>query len=153
MDKEKNSKFKKDLSQKLKSKEPLKNGKKVVFTGDHIWINMFGNHFDSETHYDSHNIRDLDSNDQNVHRDLLEILNSQKDMPEGERNFDLLVCHVIGIDHAGHTFYSSHPELERKITETQTIIEDVIEAMDDDTVLLLYGDHGMTEDGNHGGGT
>lgn len=114
---------------------------------------MFGNHFDSETHYDSHNIRDLDSNDQNVHRDLLEILNSQKDMAEGERNFDLLVCHVIGIDHAGHTFYSSHPELERKIIETQTIIEDVIEAMDDDTVLLLYGDHGMTEDGNHGGGT
>jgi NADP-dependent 3-hydroxy acid dehydrogenase YdfG len=32
-------------------------------------------------------------------------------------------------------------------------VEDVIEAMDDDTVLLLYGDHGMTEDGNHGGGT
>lgn len=25
--------------------------------------------------------------------------------------------------------------------------------MDDDTVLLLYGDHGMTNDGNHGGGS
>jgi phosphatidylinositol glycan class O len=25
--------------------------------------------------------------------------------------------------------------------------------MDDDTVLMIYGDHGMTEDGNHGGGS
>jgi hypothetical protein len=33
---------------------------------------------------------------------------------------------VIGIDHAGHTFFSSHPEIERKITETEKIIEDVI---------------------------
>jgi phosphatidylinositol glycan class O len=25
--------------------------------------------------------------------------------------------------------------------------------MDNETVLLLYGDHGMTNDGNHGGGS
>jgi GPI ethanolamine phosphate transferase 3 subunit O len=25
--------------------------------------------------------------------------------------------------------------------------------MDDDTTLIVYGDHGMTEDGNHGGGS
>jgi len=33
------------------------------------------------------------------------------------------------------------------------IIKDIISALDDDTVLLVYGDHGMTNDGNHGGGT
>ena len=25
--------------------------------------------------------------------------------------------------------------------------------MDDETVLIVFGDHGMTDDGNHGGGT
>ena len=30
-------------------------------------------------------------------------------------------------------------------------MQDVVNNMDEDTVLLLYGDHGMTTDGNHGG--
>jgi phosphatidylinositol glycan class O len=29
----------------------------------------------------------------------------------------------------------------------------VIDLMDDKTTLILFGDHGMTEDGNHGGGS
>ena len=71
----------------------------------------------------------------------------------GTRNFDLLVCHLLGIDHAGHTFHANHTEIERKVIETEEILSDVISAMDNDTILLLYGDHGMTNDGNHGGGT
>jgi phosphatidylinositol glycan class O len=120
-------------------------GKKVRFSGDHIWLDMFGSYFDSEKHYNSFNVRDLDTNDINVRRDVLELLK--------ENDFDLLVCHFIGIDHAGHTFYANHTEIERKVKETQEIIEEIIQALDDDTVLLLYGDHGMTNDGNHGGGT
>lgn len=58
---------------------------------------------------------------------------------------------MIGIDHAGHTFHANHTEIERKIKETNAILKDVIKKFDEDTVLLLYGDHGMTSDGNHGG--
>lgn len=29
----------------------------------------------------------------------------------------------------------------------------MIGLMDDDTTLVLFGDHGMTDDGNHGGGS
>ncbi|CAN0531467.1 unnamed protein product, partial [Scytosiphon promiscuus] len=29
----------------------------------------------------------------------------------------------------------------------------VFEGVDDDTVVFVLGDHGMTEDGNHGGAT
>ena len=125
--------------------------KEVVFTGDHIWLDMVGFYFDKEQHYPSFNIRDLDTNDRNVHRDLLRIL--KEPGVNNTRNFDLLVCHLLGIDHAGHTFNANHSEIERKVVETEAIIQDVIEAMDQDTVLLLYGDHGMTNDGNHGGGT
>lgn len=120
--------------------------RRIIFSGDHIWIDMFGNLFDKETHYPSFNVRDLDTNDLNVHNDVLNILNEKED-------FNLLVCHLIGIDHAGHTFFANHTEIQRKIIESEVIIEQIIAAMDEDTVLLLYGDHGMTNDGNHGGGT
>ena len=86
-----------------------------------------------------------------MRQDLLRIL---KELGvNGTRNFDLLVCHLLGIDHAGHTFHANHTEIERKVIETEEILSDVISAMDNDTILLLYGDHGMTNDGNHGGGT
>jgi len=39
------------------------------------------------------------------------------------------------------------------VLETQDIIEEVIANLDNDTTLVLYGDHGMTNDGNHGGGS
>ena len=86
----------------------------MVFTGDHIWLAMFGQYFDNETHYPSHNIRDLDTNDRNVDRDLVSILTNE--------TFDLLVCHVLGIDHAGHTFHANHSEIERKVMETDRIL-------------------------------
>lgn len=33
------------------------------------------------------------------------------------------------------------------------MIQDLITRMDDSTTLIVFGDHGMTEDGNHGGGS
>lgn len=74
--------------------------KKIVFTGDHIWLDMFGEYLDEEIHYPSYNVRDLDTNDKNVHQDILKYLADSK----YSREFDLLVCHLLGIDHAGHTF-------------------------------------------------
>lgn len=93
--------------------------RKIIFSGDHIWIDMFGNLFDKETHYPSFNVRDLDTNDLNVHNDVLNILNEKE-------NFNLLVCHLIGIDHAGHTFFANHTEIQRKIIESEVIIEQVM---------------------------
>lgn len=121
----------------------------MIFTGDHIWGNMFKGHFAEEIYYNSLNIRDLDTNDRNVHKDVLNYLERAK--KNESAHFDLLVTHLLGIDHAGHTFDVKHPELQRKISETNEIIKDFVKAIDDDTILLLYGDHGMTPDGNHGG--
>jgi GPI ethanolamine phosphate transferase 3 subunit O len=109
-------------------------------------MDMFGMYFTNETHYPSHNIRDLDTIDAGVYSDLQKII-VQND------TYDLLVTHFLGIDHAGHTFYANHSEIERKVIETEKYIEDIINLMPEDATLLLYGDHGMTNDGNHGGGT
>ena len=63
------------------------------------------------------------------------------------------MIHLIGVDSAGHSFRSLSDELERKIIDTEGIIAQIIEKMDDQTTLLVFGDHGMTPGGNHGGMT
>lgn len=118
---------------------------KTVFFGDDIWSPMYGPYFDQLREYSSLNTRDLDSLDNNVHSDLLNMLRTDND-------FKLLVAHVLGVDSAGHTYSSQNENIERKLKETEAIIKDVMEAMDDKTTLIVFGDHGMTEDGNHGGG-
>jgi phosphatidylinositol glycan class O len=44
-----------------------------------------------------------------------------------------------------------HPEMALKLAQMNTVIEQVIEAVDNDTIVFVLGDHGMTFDGNHGG--
>ncbi len=67
-------------------------------------------------------------------------------------NFTLLIAHTMGIDNAGHYYRDAgHPDMERKILDAEEIVEGIIDKMDNDTILLLFGDHGMTEGGGHGG--
>ena len=62
-----------------------------------------------------------------------------------------MLAHVSGLDGAGHTYGLRHSEIERKLLDTEKIMQTIIEKMDNNTTLLVWGDHGMTIDGNHGG--
>ena len=53
-----------------------------------------------------------------------------------------MIGHIIGIDSAGHTVGPFHNELERKIKDTNRILEQIIEKMDKHTTLIVFGDHG-----------
>lgn len=64
-----------------------------------------------------------------------------------------MLTHVIGVDSAGHTYNSQNENIERKLKDTEDLLREVIELMDNQTTLIVYGDHGMTDDGNHGGGS
>ena len=66
------------------------------------------------------------------------------------QNFTLLMGHIIGVDHAGHTYGVNNKEIERKLNDTEAIVQKIIDKMDQDTVLIVYGDHGMNDGGNHG---
>lgn len=68
-------------------------------------------------------------------------------------DWDVLIAHFLGVDHCGHKYGPMHIEMKRKLEEMNEIIEKVIETMDDDTTLLVMGDHGMTGTGDHGGDT
>ena len=107
---------------------------------------MFKQYFDRTYVYSSENVRDMDTLDEGTTKDIVEELKNGSD-------FTLMLAHILGIDHAGHTFNSQHQEIERKVKDTDAYLRQIIDNLDDNTTLLVYGDHGMTEDGNHGGGS
>lgn len=66
-------------------------------------------------------------------------------------DWDMLVAHSLGVDHCGHKHGPYHPEMKRKLTEVDQMIRGIVEQMQDNTVLFVIGDHGMTDKGDHGG--
>src|ERR1700679_2961727 len=77
-------------------------------------------------------------------------------MPEvGSEDWDVVIAHFLGVDHCGHRYGPAHPEMGRKLKQLNEVVKDVVEYINqnDDTVLFVFGDHGMTKTGDHGGDT
>lgn len=126
-------------------------GKRVTFMGDDTWVKLFPDLLSKQFPYDSFNVKDLDTLDNGVISHLIpELRNS---------DWDVLVAHFLGVDHAGHRYGPRHPEMTRKLIQMDDVLDGLIKELDTkektkgDTLLLVFGDHGMTEDGNHGGAT
>lgn len=62
-------------------------------------------------------------------------------------DWDLIIAHYLGVDHAGHRYGPNHPEMTRKLNETNARLERIIETLPSDVLLYVIGDHGMTETG------
>lgn len=127
----------------------------LVFAGDDTWATVFPDVFDHDKvwSYDSFNVEDLDTVDAGVESKLLPFL--QKSHPDRKAgvhtDWRLLVGHTLGIDHVGHRFGPSHPKMQVKMAEMQRFLLNITSAMDDQTLLVLMGDHGMDSTGDHGG--
>ncbi|SAM83319.1 related to GPI13-protein involved in glycosylphosphatidylinositol biosynthesis [Ustilago bromivora] len=127
----------------------------LVFAGDDTWSTVFPGLFDSDKMwtYDSFNVEDLDTVDRGVETRLLPFL--QQNHPNRTAgvhdDWRLLIGHTLGVDHVGHRFGANHPKMKVKLEEVQAFLKDIIEAIDDETLLVLMGDHGMDERGDHGG--
>ncbi|XP_026297320.1 GPI ethanolamine phosphate transferase 3 isoform X3 [Apis mellifera] len=117
--------------------------KGIVFMGDDTWTNLFPGKFKRQFPSPSFNVWDLDSVDKDVrYRIFFEMK---------KKDWSLLIAHVLGIDHCGHKHGANHPEMSRKLNDTNTLIKEIIKSLEEDTVLFVVGDHGMTESGDHGG--
>ncbi|KAK9306835.1 hypothetical protein QLX08_002711 [Tetragonisca angustula] len=117
--------------------------KGIVFMGDDTWTNLFPGKFKRQFPSPSFNVWDLDSVDKDVrYRIFFEMK---------KKDWSLLIAHVLGIDHCGHKHGANHPEMARKLNDTNTLIREIIESLEEDMVLFVIGDHGMTESGDHGG--
>lgn len=123
-------------------------GKRIAFLGDDTWVALFGKHFEANlTHpYDSLNVWDLHTVDNGVNEHIFPLLEEKE-----SRKWDVLIGHYLGVDHAGHRYGPDHPAMNAKLKQMDGVVRSLIEAIDDKTLLVVMGDHGMDPKGDHGG--
>ncbi|XP_015218948.2 GPI ethanolamine phosphate transferase 3 isoform X1 [Lepisosteus oculatus] len=119
------------------------NGRRVVFMGDDTWESLFPGRFHRCLPFPSFNVKDLHTVDNGILQHLYPTM-------EGG-DWDVLIAHFLGVDHCGHRFGPDHPAMAAKLTQMDQVIRDVIGRLQNDTLLVVMGDHGMTDTGDHGG--
>ena len=122
--------------------------KKIVHLGDDTWHLLFPGYFDQNlTHaYDSFNVWDLHTVDNGVIDHIFPLLQTQEVL-----GWDIIFGHFLGVDHAGHRYGPDHPAMADKLRQMDGVLRRITEAIDDETVLVVMGDHGMDSKGDHGG--
>ena len=121
---------------------------KCYFYGDNTWTELYPFMTDGgrAKGYHSFNMFDLNYVDQAVYKDLSHFYNSK-----AKKEFSFLEIHLLGLDHAGHTFNAQHPAITAKLAEYNQVLIELSRQVDESTGFFVFGDHGMTESGDHGG--
>ncbi|KAF9685252.1 hypothetical protein SADUNF_Sadunf03G0035400 [Salix dunnii] len=132
----------------------VENGKRVMMMGDDTWIQLFPHHFNKSHPYPSFNVKDLHTVDNGCIEHLFPALYQE--------DWDVLIAHFLGVDHAGHIFGVDSMPMIEKLEQYNLMLEKVIEVLEsqsepgglhENTFLLVMGDHGQTLNGDHGGGS
>lgn len=123
-------------------------GKNLVHLGDDTWHALFPGYFDANLTrpFDSFNVWDLHTVDNGVTENLFPLLH-----PANSSKWDVVFGHYLGVDHAGHRYGPNHPAMAAKLRQMDQVIRDLIAKIDDRTLLVVMGDHGMDSKGDHGG--
>ncbi|KAI3634962.1 hypothetical protein MIR68_007343 [Amoeboaphelidium protococcarum] len=129
---------------------------KILFFGDDTWIQTLGyDHFvNGSEGYESFEVWDLDTVDKSIDRRIWKYFEQ-----ENLDKWDVMITHWLGIDHAGHIHGPDHSEMKRKQIDLNQAVNKVISQIDklnsrskeDNVLLLVFGDHGMNSQGDHGG--
>ncbi|KAH0912831.1 hypothetical protein HID58_036152 [Brassica napus] len=128
----------------------LRIGWKMVMLGDETWIKLFPGLFMRHDGVSSFFVKDTVQVDKNVSRHLPNELNND--------DWNLLILHYLGLDHVGHTGGRNSPLMASKLKEMDDVVRTMhsramVDRSHDQgrTLLIVVSDHGMTENGNHGG--
>ncbi len=123
-------------------------GKNLVHLGDDTWHSLFPGFFDLNLTraYDSFNVWDLHTVDNGVTQHLLPLLS-----PENTGKWDVIFGHYLGVDHAGHRYGPDHSATNAKLQEMDKVLREIVAMLEEDTLLVVMGDHGMDVKGDHGG--
>lgn len=115
--------------------------------GDDTWMALFPTSFASNmTHpFDSFNVEDLHTVDEGVIQHLFPLLT------DPYKPWDFLIGHCLGVDHVGHRIGPDHPTMKTKLEQMDEMLRGIVDLLDDDTLFVLLGDHGMDTKGDHGG--
>lgn len=134
-------------------------GKRVVFLGDDTWTSVYPNEFAEKHAFPSLVVKDLHTVDNGIMKHLLPMIKGifvslsgilDLRIPGDAARWDVLIAHFLGVDHVGHAWGCDHPLMAPKLEQMEHVIRDVMAAIDEETLLLVMGDHGMTWDGDHG---
>ncbi|NXN95423.1 PIGG transferase, partial [Rhinopomastus cyanomelas] len=124
-------------------------GKRIIFYGDDTWVKLFPKHFMEYDGTTSFFVSDFTEVDDNVTRHLDSVLKRD--------DWDLLILHYLGLDHIGHMTGPNSPLVGRKLREMDNILRKIHvslllkEEPSVPNLLVVCGDHGMSETGSHGG--
>jgi phosphatidylinositol glycan class O len=113
--------------------------------GDDTWKLLFPTEFSEYAMFDSFNTRDLSTVDEGI----LKKLGDFSSIKEG--NWSLFVTHFLGVDHIGHTYNAFHPLMKERLEIMDQTAKKIIGNLPENSLFLLFGDHGMTDGGEHGG--
>jgi GPI ethanolamine phosphate transferase 3 subunit O len=121
-------------------------GKQIAFMGDDTWTSLFPEQFlpNMTFPYESFNAWDLHTLDNGVLTHLFPTV-------ERKSEWDVLIAHFLGVDHAGHRYGPNHEAMNEKLKQMDGVISQLVETVDEDTLLVVMGDHGMDAKGDHGG--
>ncbi|KAG5477689.1 hypothetical protein LSCM1_04983 [Leishmania martiniquensis] len=146
----------------------------AVLLGDDTWEKLFPNtcarrHWKKAVGVLSFDVADFDTNDDAVLAELDGVLAAET--PEAvsragasssggsypdEGHARLVVAHFLGIDHIGHRVNSDNSFMRGKVLQLDQMLRNVSRKLRErpttiNTMLLVLGDHGMTNSGDHGG--
>lgn len=139
--------------------DPIQRGTRsrhMGFVGDDTWNDLFPWQFSESYPYPSFNTRDLDTVDNGCFAQmphLLKRIRTRADTPDA---LEVVVVHFLGVDHVGHTYGPHNEHMDAKLRTMDDALAGVLDQLDNSDachVTFIFGDHGMTADGNHGGGT
>ncbi|KAI9352129.1 hypothetical protein BDR26DRAFT_850395 [Obelidium mucronatum] len=116
----------------------------LLFMGDDTWVNLFPTQFNESYPFPSFNVQDLHTVDNGCVEHLMPALDRQKE-------WDFAVAHFLGIDHVGHSFGPDTVPMADKLDQVNGWLTQVFEKVDNDTLVVILGDHGMDPKGDHGG--
>ncbi|XVF17348.1 hypothetical protein REPUB_Repub10bG0113200 [Reevesia pubescens] len=125
-------------------------GWKMVMLGDETWLKLFPGLFKRHDGVSSFYVKDTVQVDQNVSRHLGDELSKD--------DWNLLILHYLGLDHVGHIGGRSSVLMAPKLEEMDEVVKMIHSSPTQSqgkgqgrTLLMIVSDHGMTENGNHGG--
>lgn len=122
-------------------------GDRLVMYGDDTWLRLFPGFFDRADGTTSFFVSDFTEVDNNVTRHV---------SPELDKaDWSAMTLHFLGLDHIGHKTGPKGPKMPAKQAEMDGIVRQIYTAMETtehmkSCLLVLLGDHGMNEGGNHG---
>ncbi|XP_073541015.1 GPI ethanolamine phosphate transferase 2 isoform X2 [Phyllobates terribilis] len=125
-------------------------GKRIVFYGDDTWIKLFPKHFVEFDGTTSFFVSDFTEVDDNVTRHLDDVLK--------RNDWEMLILHYLGLDHIGHLTGPHSHLIGPKLYEMDLVLKKIHSSLlskDEDpsfpSLIVVCGDHGMSEAGSHGG--